>query len=234
VGELDIKRVAKAEYDRAYGIINKERRAEQHRIYYMAHREEIKNRTSLYQKTHKDTVGAYHREYNALNKDVISEKAKIRYASSGAQRGKIRVAYEKSHKDIILIRKRAYRAANKDKMREYHKNWYASKKGGDISRAAWHRYHARKIGAFGANYTTAKMISDRHEVWGNKCYICGKLESKIERLATDHVKPLSSGGAHLPCNLRPICLSCNSAKGNKWPYMPIARSTMSKGWHNGT
>ncbi|WP_461165382.1 HNH endonuclease [Arthrobacter sp. R4-81] len=34
---------------------------------------------------------------------------------------------------------------------------------------------------------------------------------------TDHVKPISKGGSHCLANLRPICQSCNSSKGGRWP-----------------
>jgi 5-methylcytosine-specific restriction endonuclease McrA len=39
---------------------------------------------------------------------------------------------------------------------------------------------------------------------------------------TDHVKPLSKGGAHMLCNMRPICRSCNARKSNHWPMSVVA------------
>lgn len=56
-------------------------------------------------------------------------------------------------------------------------------------------------------------LEQRWEYYCSKCYLCGK-----DAVATDHVKPLTKGGAHMLCNLRPICKSCNSSKGAKWPY----------------
>lgn len=72
---------------------------------------------------------------------------------------------------------------------------------------------ACKKNALGYNYTTAEMIRARWEMFENCCYLCGRKAQE-----TDHVKPLTKGGAHYPCNLRPICKSCNSRKNDRWPY----------------
>ncbi|UXA19558.1 HNH endonuclease [Mycobacterium sp. SMC-4] len=49
--------------------------------------------------------------------------------------------------------------------------------------------------------------------------MCGAAWSTI-----DHVKPIAAGGAHMLCNLRPMCGSCNPSKGAKWPLEdPLGR-----------
>ncbi len=72
---------------------------------------------------------------------------------------------------------------------------------------ATRRYLRRKHRAPGYGYTTSEHIRLRWQMWGDRCYLCGAPAE-----ATDHVIPLSRGGAHWPSNLRPICRSCNSAK----------------------
>ena len=62
----------------------------------------------------------------------------------------------------------------------------------------------------------AEAIRQRFEVYGNRCWICGD-----EGTTLDHVKPISKGGAHLPCNIRPACPACNSKKGATWPFRPL-------------
>lgn len=83
----------------------------------------------------------------------------------------------------------------------------------DALRAKVLRRRALKRDAPGAGYTTHAMIRARWEMFGNRCWICG-----APATATDHVKPIVAGGGNWPCNLRPICRSCNSSKGAKWPF----------------
>lgn len=52
----------------------------------------------------------------------------------------------------------------------------------------------------------------RIDFYGQRCWICG-----APFLHMDHVKPQSRGGPNLPCNLRPICVPCNSRKNALWP-----------------
>lgn len=60
---------------------------------------------------------------------------------------------------------------------------------------------------------TKEQLAEKWAYWGGKCWIC-----RATATATDHVKPLAKGGAHTLCNLRPICGTCNSRKGSKWPF----------------
>lgn len=48
--------------------------------------------------------------------------------------------------------------------------------------------------------------------YGNRCLRCG---ATGVRLAADHVVPLSLGGRGSIDNIQPLCMSCNSVKGNK-------------------
>jgi 5-methylcytosine-specific restriction endonuclease McrA len=50
----------------------------------------------------------------------------------------------------------------------------------------------------------------RVEMFGGKCYMCGKSWEVIE-----HVIPLSRNGTNWPANLRPACSKCNNRKHNK-------------------
>jgi len=44
------------------------------------------------------------------------------------------------------------------------------------------------------------------------CVICGTNQDK---LAIDHIIPVSRGGTNTPDNIQPLCKSCNSRKGNR-------------------
>lgn len=81
-----------------------------------------------------------------------------------------------------------------------------------IARVSAAKRYARKLNAPTIPFTP-DQLAQRWHYYGNKCWVCGE-----EATATDHVKPLSKGGAHMLSNLRPICKPCNSSKNNKWPY----------------
>ena len=76
-----------------------------------------------------------------------------------------------------------------------------------------HRRRASECGAAGSVYTLAVHITQRCQMFGGRCWLCGG-----EAIAVDHVKPISKGGSHYPSNLRPACMSCNSSKLAKWPF----------------
>lgn len=103
----------------------------------------------------------------------------------------------------------AYRAANVDSRREYNAKHRAENP--MLYRGYKAKRRALQLAATTYDFSH-DLITARWEYYGNKCWIC-----REEATATDHVKPLSKGGAHMPCNLRPICLPCNSSKGAIWP-----------------
>ncbi len=129
------------------------------------------------------------------------------------QRSKERhLAWRCANPDKVKGQERRNREKNREQ-RRISTRFYA-KNNLDKVRVKNNRRYARKLGAFGVDYTTQEMIDARIEYYGGLCWICG---APME--AIDHVKPLAKGGAHLPCNFRPICKHCNSVKKDKWPLM---------------
>jgi len=51
-------------------------------------------------------------------------------------------------------------------------------------------------------------LCEQHQ---HKCVLCGA----SKWLAIDHIEPLSRGGANTIENVQPVCMSCNSKKGNR-------------------
>ncbi|MGW9025150.1 HNH endonuclease [Streptomyces sp. NPDC055722] len=45
--------------------------------------------------------------------------------------------------------------------------------------------------------------------------MCGHWGSNANPLTADHVRPLSRGGTNEVVNLRTLCRSCNSSRGNR-------------------
>ena len=180
------------EYGRLNYLMHPEKVREQHRIYRAAHGEEEREQHRNYRVTHKEEIRKRKRIYEASHRRktrIYSEE----YREKMRERQSI---YYKLHGERIRERVHAYQKAYPE-----------------IDRARVSRRYARKLGAFGANYTTTQMIEARREYYGNRCWICGDPAQ-----AMDHVKPLIRGGAHLPCNLRPICTHCNTSKHDKWPF----------------
>lgn len=66
-----------------------------------------------------------------------------------------------------------------------------------------------------------ELLGAKVEYWGGLCWICGEGADTI-----DHVKPLGMGGAHLLCNLRPACSSCNQRKSARWPFPLSSRGAL--------
>ena len=119
------------------------------------------------------------------------------------------------HPQKMYLKGVKYRAKNPQKVRQAQQLW--AKRNPVKKRAIYHRYRARKVNAPGYNYTTAEHIEMRWQMFGCRCWVCGG-----EANHTDHVKPLDVGGSHYPANLRPICISCNSRKKNRWPIPAYA------------
>lgn len=71
---------------------------------------------------------------------------------------------------------------------------------------------ARELAAVSIPFTK-EQLAQRWAYYGGKCWIC-----RVPATDADHVKPISKGGAHMLCNLRPICDSCNSSKAARWPF----------------
>jgi 5-methylcytosine-specific restriction endonuclease McrA len=161
-------------------------------------------RSQEYRQAHPDRVSAHNEAYKLEHPDYWREYRLMHVAE--------RAAYNRQY--------RLRRAAEVIDYRRKYNQLHASEisahlrlRAPEISRNHRLRRRARKINAPGWSYTTAFMIRARWEMFGESCYICGRRAT-----ATDHVKPLAKGGAHWPCNLRPICGKCNSRKGDKWPY----------------
>ena len=129
------------------------------------------------------------------------------------------------NRDELILKKRAKRLENpqktrdqaranylkhKEKLKAAHREW--SRRNKEATRLHANRRRAKVLGSMVVDFTS-EQVDQRWAYYGNKCWLC-----REPATATDHVKPISKGGAHMLCNLRPICKPCNSRKHNKWPY----------------
>jgi 5-methylcytosine-specific restriction endonuclease McrA len=148
----------------------------------------------LYQRN-REVRRLWMRAYYAEHKAAIKAKA-LRYYYANQEHVKRRVlGWNQSHSE----QRRIYN------MRLRHRN-------PEAYREVWRRRQARKRSLSTVRFTSSQLKA-KCAYWGNRCWICGGPQEAI-----DHVKPLNKGGAHILCNLRPICRACNTRKLDKWPY----------------
>ena len=101
-----------------------------------------------------------------------------------------------------------YRALHREHHLTYNKAW--NKRHPERMRAMWLNHRARLAGR--REKLAPEQIIARIELYGGKCFYCGKDANTI-----DHRIPLARGGPQLPANIVPACLNCNSAKANTSP-----------------
>ena len=137
------------------------------------------------------------RNYYERNRDYFLVLDRARYwADPEKAREAKRLDYER-HKP-----KR--RAAVKAWKRTHREQWNAMQR---LNRA---RRKAAKV-SVGVRVTQAQIMA-KVVYWGDRCWMCHGPWCEM-----DHVKPITKGGAHMLCNLRPICRPCNARKNARWP-----------------
>ena len=160
-----------------------------------------------------DKVNEQRRRYHATNSvevtEIRRESSSRYYATNSDKMKELNIAWEAINSEKRKEINRRYRADNLNKVREATRMW--NTKNPEKTLIYCNRRRARKRNAAG-DYDITKL-NNRKAMYGNQCYLCGE-----EATAIDHVKPLANGGSNWPSNLRPICKSCNSSKGAKWPY----------------
>lgn len=106
------------------------------------------------------------------------------------------------------MRAAQWRADNPERAKNVVRRWKQHNR--DRVYASIHKRLALKAKAGGTAYTSAAKIAARMEFHSSRCYYCGGPHEVIE-----HRIPLSRGGLHLPANLVPSCLACNTRKFNR-------------------
>lgn len=122
--------------------------------------------------------------------------------------------------DKMQSARAAWEADNKETRREYRRA--GKRKNPEANRAYVRRRQMRKRGQTVVPFTAAQL-ADRLRYFDNRCWMCGAEGTEI-----DHAKPISRGGAHALCNLRPACGPCNSRKGAKWPFQTSPSSSLGR------
>lgn len=185
------------EYQAAYYVANRDRILERQKKYRAANRDRRSEYEREWRVANRDRMKDYHKKYRAANRELIAERRKD-YDKE----------YRAANREQRLQRARECYAANRDREAERGKKYRAANL--HVGRNKYHKRRARMESVQTVPFTEQQWLA-KVAYWGDSCYRCGGDWS-----AMDHVKPVSRGGAHMLANLRPICVSCNSSKGNRW------------------
>jgi len=178
---------------KAWVEANREHVQDYHRNYRAERRPELLQRQLEYRKARRVELAAKQREYNANNREAIAEYMRTRYTGDG------------KFAESARQRVRQWVLDNPERARMN-------------TRLAASRRRARIRNATVVPFTQ-EQLDQRMAYYGNRCYIkTSACTGGFDDI--DHVKPISSGGAHMLSNLRPACEPCNSRKHARWPFNP--------------
>jgi 5-methylcytosine-specific restriction endonuclease McrA len=164
------------------------KRAAAVRAYAEAHRAE----KAAYHAAHREKYAALNKQWREANREKRAAYFRAYEETNREQRNAKNRDYAETHREEASARARASRAANPERARVHARNRRALKKenGGTYTPAEW------------------RALLD----WfGNVCLRCGATEA----LSTDHVVPITKGGADTIENLQPLCMACNNRKRTK-------------------
>lgn len=182
------------------------------KTYYQDNRDRLRPIRKAWAEANAEHLSDYNKEWYAENREDYTQKRKAwRKAHPELVRRRTRRYYE-ANRDKILEERRRWKRAHADKIREQNRRWVEANR--DKHNAKGARRRARVRGVQTVDFTP-EQLALRWAYYGNKCWIC-----RGPATASDHVKPIAKGGAHMLSNLRPICKSCNSTKHCKWPFNP--------------
>lgn len=174
------------------------------RAYNMAYREahakELQASSQQYYQEHKDACLARMKAWVAENRprsNAIKKTSALAHPETGKRSNR---RYRLAHPDRRKATFDAWRSKNRAKMVLYQQKRTATQRNAprnDLTPAEWEEIKA---------------------AYGHCCVYCGR---QMQRLAMDHLTPLSQGGSHTKQNVVPACKSCNSKKGTGAVLRPV-------------
>lgn len=164
------------------------------KLYYKAHKEEIKATKKVYYEANKEYYAAKNKAYRASHKEEIAANREVTREEQAAYSK----AWYKENKESHAAKGKAWRQANPEQT------------------SAQSRKDCRKRRAMrelvNENYK-AEDESYTMDLFQHKCYNCYTMDN----LEIDHHMPLNKGYALTRDNAVVLCKSCNCSKGTKLP-----------------
>jgi 5-methylcytosine-specific restriction endonuclease McrA len=173
--------------------------------------EEMLETKRAYRSGHREQLRASNRRWYRRHQEEEKFKARERYRLRRLAEGHVVVPRPRLSAEERLRREERRRACEEERsyrLSEVELSWVERRP----DRAAVCKYRRRFRKFHNGGSSGKEKLEQRSAVWGHRCWMCG---SAVE--AMDHVKPIARGGSSWPSNMRPICRSCNSKKGDRWP-----------------
>jgi len=167
----------------------------------------------------------YQKRWAENNKEKVNNGSK-RYRLKHLEKVRLKdrlhkqwLSEQKGYKEKRRLRDRILYKKNEGRYKEKARRW--RKKNMDKVLFWNRRRELRERGVDGSH--TFKEWGELKKKYSYRCSKCNILESKLKnmwydkrfwKLTEDHVIPISKGGTDYIYNIRPLCISCNSSKGN--------------------
>lgn len=140
----------------------------------------------------KECTKRWAKEYRLSNIEAAKKRRKDAYWRNRADNIRKAVAWNRDNKEKRIVIKNNWRSRNRE-----------------LTNHLTKKYQARRKGAVGSHSLEEWLDLCRNS--DNRCLCCGRKG----KLTKDHIIPLSRGGSDYINNIQPLCVSCNSSKGNR-------------------
>lgn len=125
--------------------------------------------------------------------------------------------YREKHKEELKEKRKIYYLQNKEKVKKKIREWKRTPKGRFLKKKE--KYKRKKKEKEISHSFTLKEWLDKVKSKRGICPVCKKpFDKNLHRLTLDHIIPISKiskGFVYTIKDVEPICLMCNSKKGDK-------------------
>lgn len=198
-------------YNKAWYAANKEHCAAYAKVQHAANKERDRANAKAWKAAHPERVRAHNKAYHKTRTAAQLERSRATSKAWNAANRERHRATSKAWAAANKERRRARRDANPERARaralSYEKVYHAA----HPERSSIDHTRRRARLAEVLSTLTVQEWKAILDAAGHACIYCGS----GERLAMDHLTPISRGGPHTAENVAPACKPCNSSKGTK-------------------